>query len=407
MRAMALVRAGVLAALLLAAAAAASAQGTGPPYESARVAPVSAGAEFAGIVSPPDDIAFFNFTDYGSNALRVARLRLFGEWRPAAPLSFVGEVRIENARAVDLAALYVRWQPVRASPLEFRAGRVPPLLGSFPRRAYGRDNVVLGTPLMYQYVTSLRSDALPATINDLLRMRGRGWQPSYPIGSPELAPGVPLISIAEWDTGIQASWRRGVFDASLGYTQGAPAVPVINDRSSGWQWSGRIGATTNNGLVIGASAAQGGWLDDDVAALAAAPGVDARDQAVAGVDLEYGRGRWLARAEWVYSRFSLPLVEYGGTELRLGSHSGYVEARYRVRPRLDVAMRLERLSFSSVTGSNGVPTSWEAPVERVEVGAGFRVNRHFDLRGGWQQNWRPAGRVHRRGYPVVAVLWWY
>ena len=157
----------------------------------------------------------------------------------------------------------------------------------------------------------------------------------------------------------------------------------------------------------GASAAHGAWLDDDVAALVAAPGVDARDQAVVGVEIEYGRGPFLARGEWLASRFSLPLAEYGGTKFTVGTQSGYVEARYRVAPRADIAMRLDRLTFSPVTGSNGVPTSWDAQVDRVEAVASYRVNRHFDLRAGWQHNWRPAGRVHRRGYPVVAVLFWF
>jgi len=404
---MACVRSGLLAAVVLATAAAASAQTTGPPYESARTARVTGGGEFAGIFGPPDDIAFFNFTDYGSNALRLVRLRLFGEWRPAPRLSFIGEVRIENGREVDLAALYVRWLPLASRSLEIRAGRVPPLVGAFPRRAYGRDNFVLGTPLAFQYVTSLRSDALPSTIDDLLRMRGRGWQPSYPIGSSALAPGVPMVSTADWDTGLEASWRHDGFDASLGFTQGAPAVPVVRDRSRGWQWSGRVSAALKSGLTIGASAAHGAWLDDDVAALVAAPGVDARDQTVAGVEIEYGRGPFLARAEWLASRFSLPLAEHGGTEFTIGTQSGYVEARYRVAPRADIAMRLDRLTFSPVTGSNGVPTSWDAQVDRVEAVASYRVNRHFDLRAGWQHNWRPAGRVHRRGYPVVAVLFWF
>ncbi len=404
---MACLRSGLLAAVLLTTAAAASAQTNGPPYESARADRVTAGGEFAGIFGPPDDIAFFNFTDYESNALRLVRLRLFGEWRPAPRLSFIGEVRIENAREVDLAALYVRWLPLASRSLEIRAGRVPPLVGAFPRRAYGRDNLVLGTPLAFQYVTSLRSDALPATIDDLLRMRGRGWQPSYPIGSSALTPGVPMISTAQWDTGVEASWRFAGIDASLGFTQGAPAVPVVRDRSRGWQWSGRVGKALSNGLAFGASAAHGAWLDDDVASLVAAPGVDARDQTVAGIELEYGRGPFLARAEWLASRFSLPLAETGGARLALGTQSGYVEARYRVAPRVDIAMRLDRLTFSRVTGSNGVATSWDAQVERVEAVAGFRVNRHFDLRGGWQHNWRPAGRVHRRGYPVVAVLCWF
>jgi len=36
------------------------------------------------------------------------------------------------------------------------------VIGAFARQAYGRDNLVIGTPLAYQYLTSLRPDALPA-----------------------------------------------------------------------------------------------------------------------------------------------------------------------------------------------------------------------------------------------------
>src|SRR5690349_3703695 len=109
---MAVSRVSVLTAVvLLACAAGASAQTAAPPYESARAQRVSGGGEFAGILGPADDIAFFNFTDYGTNGLRVARLRLFGEWRPARPVSFVAEVRMEAGDEVDLAAAYVRWQP--------------------------------------------------------------------------------------------------------------------------------------------------------------------------------------------------------------------------------------------------------------------------------------------------------
>jgi hypothetical protein len=56
---------------------------------------------------------------------------------------------------------------------------------------------------------------------------------------------------------------------------------------------------------------------------------------------------------------------------------------------------------------DGVPTSWDAGVERVEGVLGFRVNRHIELRGGWQHNWRDGGRVREAGLPVVAFLAWF
>ena len=46
-------------------------------------------------------------------------------------------------------------------------------------------------PLGYQYLTSLRYDALPASADELLNMRGRGWLSSFSIDraqSASLAP---------------------------------------------------------------------------------------------------------------------------------------------------------------------------------------------------------------------------
>lgn len=142
-------------------------------YSEARLA---AGGEVTAILGPADKDAFFNYTDYDQNALRVARLRLFGEWRAVADrVSVVGELRTENGTDLDAPALYLRWRPAASTRLWIQAGRIPPVIGAFARRAYGRDNAVLGLPLIYQYLTSLRPDALPRTPDDLLRMRGRGW----------------------------------------------------------------------------------------------------------------------------------------------------------------------------------------------------------------------------------------
>ena len=55
--------------------------------------------------------------------------------------------------------------------------------GAFGRHAYGVDNPLIGQPFIYQYLTSLRSDSLPASADDLVYMKGMGWANNYPIGS--------------------------------------------------------------------------------------------------------------------------------------------------------------------------------------------------------------------------------
>ena len=126
--------------------------------------------------------AFFNYTDYERNALRLARLRLFGEWRAGRRLSLVGELRTENAderrgcrRSTSGGG---RW-PSR--DLVVQAGRIPPVIGAFAAarlRPRQRRDRACRSPIS----TSPRCGPTPCRrrVDDLLRMRGRGWQPSYP-----------------------------------------------------------------------------------------------------------------------------------------------------------------------------------------------------------------------------------
>ena len=90
-----------------------------------------------------------------------------------------------------------------ARAFDIQAGRVPPTFGAFARRIYASDNPLIGYPLAYQYLTSLRADALPVNADELLAMRGRGWLSSYSIGNPMPANGLPLASGFRWDTGVQ------------------------------------------------------------------------------------------------------------------------------------------------------------------------------------------------------------
>ncbi|HEY6358167.1 MAG TPA: hypothetical protein VIX35_07975, partial [Vicinamibacterales bacterium] len=172
------------------------------------------GGDATATVSPPDSDAFFNFTNYDQNALRAVQVRLVGEWRFSSSVSFLGELRAENGDGVDGAAWYVRWHPSAAKAFDVQVGRIPPVIGLFAREPYGRDNLLIGAPLAYQYLVPLRPDALPASADDLIRMRARGWQPSFPIGSSALAPGIPLASAFSWDTGAEAHCHLGRADVA-------------------------------------------------------------------------------------------------------------------------------------------------------------------------------------------------
>jgi hypothetical protein len=127
-----------------------------------------------------NDAGFFNYSDYEHSTLRMLRLTVNASVRANRYLSVLTEVRSENRDHPVPYALYVRFKPWPKRAIDIQAGRIPPVFGAFPRRDYSSDNVLIGYPLAYQYLSSLRSDALPASADELLRMRGSGWTATRP-----------------------------------------------------------------------------------------------------------------------------------------------------------------------------------------------------------------------------------
>ena len=106
-------------------------------------------------LTPQDDTdgAWFNYTDYEHNALRLFRVGVTADVRLTDRVSVLTEIRSENGDAVKPYALYVRVRPWRDRPIDIQAGRIPPTFGAFARREYGAGNPLIGYPLAYQYLT--------------------------------------------------------------------------------------------------------------------------------------------------------------------------------------------------------------------------------------------------------------
>lgn len=364
---------------------------------------VAVGAELIATGGNADEIAFFNYTDYEHNALRMFRVGVSGVYRPAEWVSFVGEVRSENLDAPTVYAAYVRLRPWRDRSFDIQAGRIPPVFGAFGRRQYETGNPVIGYPLAYQYLTSLRTDAIPETADDVLRMRARGWRSSYPIGSPVPGPGIPLISGFQWDTGVEATWRTGIVELAGSVTNGTLSSPRVSDDNGGKQVAARVGVTPVVGLVLGASAAHGAWLSRTVS-----PDSSPAQQSY-GADAEYSRDHWIARWEMVWSRWGFPHALTPDHTTTLDSLGTWVEGRYRVTPRIFVAARADRLTFSTLHGATigraGLP--WDAPIKRVEGAFGYYLQRNLVVRTSVQGNWREGGRDRSRTYLSGQLVYWF
>lgn len=355
----------------------------------------------------PEDPGFFNYTDYEHSALRMLRVDFSGLVKAGEHVSFLGEIRTENVDTVEPYALYVRIRPWTGRNFDIQAGRLPPTFGAFGRRTYAPDNPLIGYPLAYQYLTSLRPDSLPASADELLQMRGRGWRSNFSIGSTVPNRGVPLVDVFRWDTGVQAHAGTNALDATVSVTTGTLSNPLFRDDNGGMQVAGRFAVHPIPGLIAGVSAARGPFVTTTAARGAVGDGHAGDFTQVAwGADAEYSRNYYLVRFETVISDWTLPIVRAPLITNPLRSAGTMVEGRYKLRPGLYVAARVDHLGFSTITGSRRTDT-WDAPVTRYEIGGGYSLQRNLLLKVAVQHDSRNGGLV-RTATPVAAqVVFWF
>ena len=354
----------------------------------------------------PEDPGFFNYTSYEFSALRNVRFGVSAEVRANDHVQLLTEVRLDQGRVLEAYGLFVRLRPWPARRFDLQVGRVPPTFGAMSRTAYGSSNILIGQPLAYQYLLSIRPDALPATGDDLLRMRGRGWLSNFPIGNIAAAPGLPMVNTSRWDTGVQARGVNGKFEWTGSVTAGSLSDPRFRDNNSGRQFAGRVVARPTAAFAFGASASRGAWLNRDLDDAIA--GVDAaRSRQVAfGGDAEFSSGRILVRGEAIRSTWSMPAVATLRLREPLVATSMLVEGRYKIAPGLYFAARGDRLDFGWISGSQG-PGTWESRTWRIETGLGYSITRNTQLKVAWQRNDREGGRVRRDSLVAGQVLYWF
>jgi hypothetical protein len=193
-------------------------------------------------------------------------------------------------------------------------------------------------------------------------------------------------------------------------TAGTLSNPRVRDDNQGRQYSGRVAWKPVTGLILGASAASGEWLNgalkDSLGSFA--PGHYRQD--TFGLDFEYSRDYWLVRSEVIKTQWRIPKLSEPFIDAPLEATAGFIESRYRLTPRYFVAARLDGLTFSKIQGQvrfGGLPETWDAPVTRIEAGGGVYLQRNLTLRAVVQRNWRDGGRVRNRTYVSGELAYWF
>jgi hypothetical protein len=354
----------------------------------------------------PEDTGFFNYSDYEHSTLREVRLGLTASVRANDHFSVLGELRTSNFGNLTPFALYARIRPWRDRRIDIQAGRIPPTFGAFTRYAYGHENPLIGYPLAYQYLTPLRPDSTAATTDELLRMRGRGWESSFSVGDPMPDRGLPLVTAFSWDTGVQVTTGWRTLDVTASVTNGSPSNPRVEDDNDGKQIATRVTLRPTTGFVLGTSFANGQFgVETLVDSVPAEPARRFMQRAY-GADLEYSRDHWILRFDAVLSEWRIPAIAAPMVPSPLRALAMSLEGRYTFMPGMYVAARGEHLTYNRVVGSVRVG-EWDAPITRLEAGIGYYLQRNLIGRFTVQVNHRDGGRVRTLTLPAAQILYWF
>ena len=111
-------------------------------------------------------------------------------------------------------------------------------------------------------------------------------------------------------------------------------------------------------------------------------------------------------AEAIVSDWRLPIVAAPVIDGPVRAVSTSVEGRYRIRPGLYAAARLDHLAFSTVVGTTR-RDEWDAPVTRLEIGGGYSLMRNLVLKLAWQRNTRDTTRTPSRTFVAAQAVFWF
>jgi hypothetical protein len=182
-------------------------------------------------------------------------------------------------------------------------------------------------------------------------------------------------------------------------TTGTLSSPRLRDDNAGKQLTARAAVRPAVGLVLAVSAARGPYLSRDVTNLVPTAS-DSEKQTAWGADVEYSRGYWLARAEGIWSAWELPALGDPLLQGPLRARGLMLEGRYKIRPGLFAAARVDHLGFNRVAG-----VAWDAPVWRIEAGGGLSLRRNLLLKGVYQHSHREGTPARLRAFAGQLLAW--
>src|SRR5262245_31749056 len=156
----------------------------------------------------------------GDAAFDAFGVRLFVNAEANPRLQVFSQVVLRDATTPYVDGAYFMYTPVATRDLHVQAGKVPWPIGTYAPRTYSSKNPLIGTPLMYQYHTSLVWYSLP-TADALLSAAATG-QIGVNYWGYAMGKGMSIVDDSYWDVGVTLVGAQRPLEYAVGMMAGTP-----------------------------------------------------------------------------------------------------------------------------------------------------------------------------------------
>ena len=334
-----------------------------------------------------------NWFNAGATSFDAYRFRFFVEGAATKRIYVYTQLILDEILTHPVYGAYVMFTPWTERDAHVMVGKMPWIIGTYGPRTYSDRKPLIGTPLIYQYHTTLRYDAIPPNADALLAVAGRGQYGVQYGSATNRFRGMPVIYDFCWDAGLAVTGSQSGFEYAVGMINGTPGwMTPAQDNNNGKSALGRIGIQPIPMLRAGVSASYGPYLNASLDPQLP-PGKTASDyqQKLLMADLSIETGHIELRGEGYVNRWMTPTVG----DLDVTGY--YAEGKLGLPAGTWVAARWEQMMYSDLTGSSGVPQPWNDDFDRLETGVGLRFARGAVVKAVYQANWQhhlDETRVH-------------
>lgn len=311
-----------------------------------------------------------NWMTRGDSPFDAYGLRVFGDAQVNERLQVFSQLMLRDATTPYVDGAYLMFTPSPARDVHLLAGKVPWAIGTYGPRTYSNKNPLIGTPLMYQYHTTLLWYEVVPSADALIATAGTGQYGANYFGYPE-GRGMVMIDDCYWDVGVTLAGSQRPIEYSIGVNAGTPGWgSTSKEENAGKTVLGRLGVSPWPGVRVGVSGAYGPYLLEALNPNLP-PGKTASDyrQILGMADAELQAGHVELRAEGAMNTWESPIVG------DLDATSGYLELKLSMPTGAFIAGRGDVIQFGKIRDSSGAERTWDANVTRFEAGVGYRFDR--------------------------------